>query len=335
MKSYEEELRGTFRECKPVAARLVLSRISRRDRHLREMVHYALDPQTESEYPFVFRYAFCRRPSDAPRTTRLAAAIHLLQSSIFITDDIFDGSERRYHREALHTRYGTSYAIVAAELLQGVAQEVFSEEAGRRGIANTKAAQRTLQRILTDVYLGQYLDLFQAGRLRVCVADYRRAIKGGMGLLFANVARFAAFLAGKSPREIAALFEFGFHYGLAMMISDDVVDLLQTPDRTGKNFAVDLKGRKMRLPVLVALRTAPPSARRRIRSFLVGRNSPRPLLKEVVRDIRDSGALEKCTAAARSHVERAKRSLARFDDGVCKGALTWLAASLLHAQKLE
>ena len=110
---------------------------------------------------------------------------------------------------------------------------------------------------------------------------------------------------------------------------------LQTPDRTGKEFAVDLKGRKMRLPVLLALRMAAPSARRRIRGFLVGRSSPPPLLKEVVHDIRDSGALEECTAIARSHIARAKRSLASAADGVCRGALTWLAGSLLRAQKLE
>ena len=335
MKSYEEELQGTFRECKPVAARLVLSRIPRRDRHLREMVHYALDRQTQSEYPFVFRYAFCRRPSDAPRTTRLAAAVHLLQSSIFITDDIFDGSDRRYHQEALHTRYGISYAIVAVELLQGVAQEVFSEGAGRRGAAHSKAAQGTLQRILTDVYLGQYIDIFQTGQPRVSVADYRRVIKGGMGLFVGNLARFAALLAGKSNGEVAALFEFGYHYGMAVMISDDVLDLLQTQDRTGKEFAADLKGRRLRLPVLLALRMAPPSARRRIRSFLVGRSSPPPLLKGVVHDIRDSGALEECTAIARSHIARAKRSLAKAADGVCRGALTWLAGSLLREQKLE
>ena len=54
------------------------------------MMLFAVRRHTPSDYPFLFRYAASRTEEDGATVKNLAAAVHLLQSSTIITDDILD-----------------------------------------------------------------------------------------------------------------------------------------------------------------------------------------------------------------------------------------------------
>src|SRR5882724_4390537 len=89
-------LRQTFKDAHARSRKLLRSHIASNDGKLREIMDFSIRDQPTSDYPFVFRYAFCRNESDAARITGLSAGVNLLQASGFITDDIFDDSPRRY-----------------------------------------------------------------------------------------------------------------------------------------------------------------------------------------------------------------------------------------------
>src|SRR5437879_5129624 len=80
----------TFRQAHAASNRLVTKSVSSRDGRLPDLMHFTLKNQTTSDYPFIFKYAYCRREEDGKRIQNLAGAVHLLQSSGFVTDDIFD-----------------------------------------------------------------------------------------------------------------------------------------------------------------------------------------------------------------------------------------------------
>ena len=335
VRSYHAEFRETFRRIKPVAKSLVLRRIGRNDRHLRELISFSLDNQRSSEYPFVFQCCFCRRPADSERVRKISAAVHLLQSTGMITDDIFDGARRRDHTEAVCVRYGVSYTIIVTELLQSVALETISAEIPKGRFANKSLVLQIFNQLLTDMYLGQYLDIYNGANPRVNRRDYDRVIANGVGYFFANLARCGALLAGKPAAEVKNLASFAYHYGMASMISDDVIDLIHKPERTGKNFATDLRGRKMRLPVILALRLGRPRVRETIRRFLRRKKSSTAEVAKIAGLIRASGALEACTRLARRHRNSSLHSLSGVKTRLTRKSLTWLAASLLRAQRLE
>jgi geranylgeranyl pyrophosphate synthase len=299
------------------------------------MISYTLDDQTSSEYAFLFQYCFCRRAADAARVRKISAAAHLLQSSCMVSDDIFDGARRRYYKPAIHVRYGVSHAIIVTELLQCVAMETISAELAKGRFANKVAGLHIFHKMMTEMYLGQYLDIYNGADPRVTRRDYDRVIANAVGNYFANLARCAALFAGKSAAEVSSLEKFGYHYGMASMISDDVIDLLHRPERTGKNFATDLRGRKMRLPVVLALGLGTRGVRESIKRFLRGRKKSNAEVSKIAELIRSSGALEAGTQAARRHRDKSLDSLSGVKTPLTRKSLTWLAASLLRAQKLE
>jgi len=331
----ELRFHAQFREVESLSRKLVLDNLSPRDRHLRRMMVFSLRQPTPSDYPFLFWYSYCRTEKDGASIKRLAAAVHLLQSSTFTTDDIFDGGSVRFGRPAFHRQYDVNYAIIATELMQSIALGTFCSELSRGRFKHASLVMKILNEMLRDLYLCQYLDLYYSGRRELALSEYYRIIGLGAGYFMSNLARCGALLAGKAEAEVRALAAYGYNYGMALFITDDISDVIDKPWKTGKNFAADLKNARLKLPILLALRLSSGEDRRFLERFLTGGKPTASDLRRAVQVIQDVGAITQCTRIARRYLARSLRSLSATKSPVSRNHLGWLADSLLSAQGLE
>lgn len=325
----------TFRQAHAISLNIMRQQLPRDDPHLREMMMSTIRGQVTADYAFVFQYAFCRGEPDAAKVKRLGAAVHLLQSSAFVTDDIFDHSDLRYGHAALHKKYGVSYAIIAAELMQSAALVAISQELRRGRFANTLSVMEILNRVVFDLFVGQYLDVRNTGNLNMTRRQYDRVIALGVGKYFAQLAKCGALLANKASSEVESLTRYGYHYGMALFITDDIVDIINMPADTGKSYGCDLVNRRMRLPALLALRLAVRRDAEFLRAYLSDNSSRRGNLRQAVRVIERSGALAECKKAAHRHVTESLAALRLLAQTVPVRRLAWLSQTLLRAQGLH
>lgn len=332
-KSSEQKFAGAFfrifRAANRVSKQLVLEHVPRKDGRLRDLLGFALDYQTTSEYPFVFSYSFCRAERDVDEVTRIAAAIHLLQTSSLITDDVFDFSDERHHQPTIHQKYDVSHSIVAAELLQTIAMECISSELQRPRFHNPVLVLRLFHQIMKDGYLGQYLDILNTSNLHMTVREYRRVTELGAGYFFQNMARCGALLANKPKAHVDALATYGYHYGMGLWISDDIVDIAEDTAVTGKMLAPDLQGRRMRLPMILALQMSDRKDVRWLKEFLRTNGNSTSVLVEAADRIKKTGALGVCQAVANNYFSRAIESLAGMKGSPTAWALTRLPQRLI------
>ncbi|MFZ0962745.1 MAG: polyprenyl synthetase family protein [Terriglobia bacterium] len=334
MNAYLEMFRKTFAEVHAASKDLLLGSLSRKDAHLREIMSFVLAHQTASEYPYVFKYAFCRREKDFARIIKLAAAVHLMQSSAFVTDDIFDGTTMRYGQAAIHTKYGVSNAIIATELLQCVGLETISAELEKGKFHNKVLALKILNQMMRELYVGQYLDVYNTANLGMGRQEYYRVISLGVGNFFEHLARCGALLAGRPEREVKSLARFAYHYGMALFVTDDIVDVVDSEKVTGKSYATDLKNRRMRLPVILTLEMA---HRRHLRFVKETFGRKKLSISEIARMagiIQECGALDACRRIAMKHLSQAVRHLALMEPSLTTRSLQWLCDTLLPAQRL-
>jgi len=332
---YLEVFRRTFREVHSTCEALLQKSVNRKDSHLREMMSFVLAHQTASEYPYVFKYAFCRTEKDSPRILKLSAAVHLLQTSAFVTDDIFDATSMRYGQPAIHKKYGVSYAIMATEILQCVGLETLSAELERGRFQNKVLVLKILNQMMRELYVGQYLDVYNTANLRMTRGEYDRVIGLGVGNFFQHLARCGALLAGRPEPEVRALAGFGYHYGMALFITDDIVDVVDRSKVTGKTYATDLKNRRMRLPVILALQMAGDRDRKFLREVF---GKSRLVSDDIERArciIRDCGAVDACRRSAKDHLSKGVRHLSRMRSSLTTRNFKWLSDTLLTAQRLE
>jgi geranylgeranyl pyrophosphate synthase len=331
----ELSFRAQFREVESLSRKLVLDNLSPRDLHLRRMMLYALHRHAPSDYPFLFCYASCRTEKDGAGIKNLAAAVHLLQSSTVITDDILDGGTLRYGRPAFHRQYNVSYAIIATELMQSIAFRTFGSELEGGRFKHPSLVMKILNEMLRDLYLCQYLDLYYSARTSLALSEYYRVIGLGVGYFMSNLARCGALLADKPEPEVRALAAYGYNYGMALFITDDIVDVIGNPRETGKSFAADLKNARLKLPILLALRLSRGDERNFLKHILTGGKPTASELRRAAHVIQNVGAIAQCTRIARRYLARSQRALSATSSAVSRTKLAWLASSLLSAQGLE
>jgi geranylgeranyl diphosphate synthase type I len=202
-----------------------------------------------------------------------AVAVELIHVFSLLHDDIMDGDETRRQRATVWKAYGTGPAILAGDALFALAVQTLAEAPGR----HSAAAVRQLAGTLTDLVRGQADDLLfesrpWSGPDAVQPHEYRWMAENKTGALLGCAAGLGAVLAGAPAATVEALARAGRHLGVAFQVVDDLLGAWGDPEVTGKPVHSDLRRLKKTYPVLSALATDRPAARRL--ALLLGTGNP-------------------------------------------------------------
>ncbi|MFI6035943.1 polyprenyl synthetase family protein [Streptomyces sp. NPDC051315] len=207
----------------------------------------------------------------APERAGVAAAVavELVHTFSLLHDDIMDGDPTRRRRPTVWKAYGTGPAVLAGDALFALAVETLA--AAPHGAAGV----RLLSAALTDLVRGQADDLLFAARPwsgpdRPGPDAYRAMAEGKTGALLGCAAALGAVLGGAPPETVTALDRAGRHLGIAFQVVDDMLGIWGDPAVTGKPVHGDLREGKKTFPVLAALDSPAPVARRLVLALEAG-----------------------------------------------------------------
>jgi geranylgeranyl diphosphate synthase, type I len=307
---------------------------------------------------------------DGPEIINAAAALELLHAGALVHDDLMDASDMRrgqpsLHRqfEAYHARrhwhgspagFGMGMAILLGDLLLCWTDEMFHtsglpDDALRRG-------QPVLNLMRTEVFAGQYLDLFgqAAGNgtlesaLRVVeykTTKYTIERPLHLGAALAGAGWGPGVTAGTDPRAgagrgagpgpggppgglVAAYTAYGLPLGTAFQLRDDLLGVFGDPGQTGKPAGDDVREGKH--TVLLAIARARATDRQ---AAIIDRYLGDPLLDEagtakIRAVITETGAVAEGEAMISRHVGEAVAALASAPiTSEARGALADLAVA--------
>ncbi len=218
----------------------------------------------------------------------VAVAIELLHNAFLVHDDIADGSEMRRGRPTLAAKHGLAAALNAGDGLAIVASQVLRRATRRldRDIADQVLeefdimAMRTLEGQATEI--GWQLD---------CVEDLRPA--DYLELIMHKTCwyttiyplRVGAIVGSGGTADLAPMVRFGFHFGAAFQIRDDLLNLVGDEQTYGKEILGDIYEGKRTLTLVHLMATAQGADRDLVRDYL--RRSRAERSEELVRTIRE------------------------------------------------
>ena len=136
---------------------------------------------------------------------------------------------------------------------------------------------------------------------------------------FEASARLGAVLA-EAPRNVEeSCADYGRSLGTAFQLVDDLLDYEGSTSQLGKNVGDDLREGKPTLPLLVAMARGTPSQRETIRQAIEHGEVAR--LPEIVKIVRDTGAIGATRDAARAQADQARDALALIPASASREAL--------------
>jgi geranylgeranyl diphosphate synthase, type II len=201
----------------------------------------------------------------------IAVAIELLHNAFLVHDDVADGSEMRRGRPTLAATYGLAAALNAGDGLAIVAGQVLRRATRRldRDLADLvwgefdTMAMRTLEGQATEV--GWQLDNVED----LGPEDYLHLIMHKTcWYTTIHPLRVGAIVGSRGTVDLAPLVRFGFHFGAAFQIRDDLLNLVGDERMYGKEILGDLYEGKRTLPLMHLLSVAQGADLALVRDYL-------------------------------------------------------------------
>jgi geranylgeranyl diphosphate synthase, type II len=217
----------------------------------------------------------------------VAVAIELLHNAFLVHDDIADGSEMRRGRPTLLAGYGTAAALNAGDALAIVASQVLRRATRLldRGLAEQVMAEfdtmalRTLEGQATEI--GWQLDNVDS----LTPADYLELIMHKT-CWYTTIypLRVGALIGSGGAADLGPLVRFGFHFGAAFQIRDDLLNLIGDEQTYGKEILGDLYEGKRTLTLVHLMDVARGRDREVLRDYLCRSRAERS--EDMVRKVR-------------------------------------------------
>jgi geranylgeranyl diphosphate synthase, type II len=217
----------------------------------------------------------------------IAVAIELLHNAFLVHDDIADGSEMRRGRPTLAATHGVAAALNAGDGLAIVANQVLRRATQRldRDLADLVLAEfdtmamRTLEGQATEA--GWQFDNVES----LGPEDYLELIMHKTcWYTTIHPLRVGAMVGSGGTADLNPLVRFGFHFGAAFQIRDDLLNLVGDARLYGKEILGDLYEGKRTLALVHLMATAQGEDRALVSDYLYRKRSERS--EELVRTIR-------------------------------------------------
>ncbi|MEM9897452.1 MAG: polyprenyl synthetase family protein [Bacteroidota bacterium] len=137
--------------------------------------------------------------------------------------------------------------------------------------------------------------------------------------------------AGADSETIEKMGNFGLAVGMAFQIKDDLFDYGSF--NIGKPRGIDIKEKKMTLPLIHALEKASSSEARRIRRLVKQASKKKEAVQEVIEFVKRSGGLEYATSVMEKYHQKAKDILRSLPETIYKKSLEDLVQFTIERTK--
>lgn len=256
---------------------------------------------------------------------RAATLIELLHTATLVHDDVVDDSNERRGFFSINALWKNKIAVLVGDYLlsQGMMLSLSN---------NDFELLKIVSRAVKEMSEGELLQIEKARRLDVEEKIYFEIIEKKTASLIASCCAVGAASAGADNAMIEKMRVFGTNVGIAFQIKDDIFDF-EDSRHIGKPTGIDIKERKMTLPLIYLLNNCSPAEKRSIINLVKNHhNNPRKV-KEVVEKVRASGGIEYATEKMQEYINLALAQLEGLDETPSVIALKQLVDYSIHRNK--
>lgn len=166
---------------------------------------------------------------------------------------------------------------------------------------------------------GELLQMEKARKLNIDEAVYLEIIRQKTASLFASCCETGAASATDDAEAIERMRLFGEKLGIAFQIKDDLFDY--GTDDVGKPRAIDIKERKLTLPLIHVLNQASWAERRKLINTVRNHNTDHKRVQYLIDYVSANGGIDYANQVMHDYVRGAEELLMQFPESDARDAL--------------
>lgn len=247
------------------------------------------------------------------RTYRAASLIELLHTATLVHDDVVDDSNMRRGFFSINALWKNKIAVLVGDYLLSKGLLLALEHDDFRLLKIVSEATREMSE-------GELLQIEKARRLDIREEIYFEIIRKKTASLIASCCSCGAASAGADEPTIERMRQFGEYIGIAFQIKDDLFDYDKAND-SGKPQGIDIKDRKMTLPLIYLLNQSGTIEKRWIINTVKNHNSDPERVKRLIDQVVDVGGIRYAREKMLEYRSRALEILDGFPDSPSRESL--------------
>lgn len=248
-------------------------------------------------------------------TYRGASLIELLHTATLVHDDVVDEANYRRGFFSVNALWKNKIAVLVGDFLlsRGLILSIENKDFILLSIV-TQAVKEMSE--------GELLQMEKSRRLDITEEVYYDIIRQKTASLIASCCAVGASSTGASDQMVEKMREFGEKIGMAFQIKDDLFDYGEL--EIGKPLGIDIKEKKMTLPLIYALSKSGWLEKRRIISIVKNESDKPKKVKEVIAYVKQSGGIEYAVKQMVQYHQDAIRILKTFPESPYRNSLEQL-----------
>lgn len=211
-------------------------------------------------------------------TYRGASLVELLHTATLVHDDVVDDSDERRGFFSINALWKNKIAVLVGDYLlsKGLLLAVKNKDFKLLEIVSTAVEQMSE---------GELLQIEKARNLNLSEEIYFDIIRKKTASLIASCCAMGAASAGANQEQIEQMHLFGECIGIAFQIKDDLLDY--GDDDIGKPTGIDLKEKKLTLPIIYTINNADKKTKNYIINSIKNYNTDKQRIAEVIKYVNE------------------------------------------------
>ena len=310
MKIFESKFKDSMKSSVPLLDKITNYIVKRKGKQLRPMFVF-LSAQTVGTIN--------------ESTYRAAALIELLHTATLVHDDVVDDSNERRGFFSVNALWKNKIAVLIGDFLlsRGLLLSLDNDDFHLLKIVSTA---------VKEMSEGELLQIEKARRLDISEEIYYEIIRQKTASLVAACCASGAASVTSDQNTIAKFKEFGILTGMAFQIKDDLFDF-GSSEEIGKPTGIDIKEKKMTLPLIYALNQSSWMEKRKIINIIKNHNTDSDKVKEVIDFVIAKGGIAYAEKIMLDYKNKALTLLKDFPESPARSSLEQLVVYSIERKK--
>ncbi len=310
MKIFESKFKDSMKSSVPLLDKITNYIVKRKGKQLRPMFVF-LSAQTVGTIN--------------ESTYRAAALIELLHTATLVHDDVVDDSNERRGFFSVNALWKNKIAVLIGDFLlsRGLLLSLDNDDFHLLKIVSTA---------VKEMSEGELLQIEKARRLDISEEIYYEIIRQKTASLVAACCASGAASVTQDKNLIAKFKEFGILTGMAFQIKDDLFDF-GSSEEIGKPTGIDIKEKKMTLPLIYALNQSTWMEKRKIINIIKTHNTNSDKVKIVIDFVIAKGGITYAEKIMLDYKNKALTLLKDFPESPSRNSLEQLVVYSIERKK--
>ncbi len=218
-----------------------------------------------------------------PNSFTAASMVELLHTATLVHDDVVDESYQRRGFFSINALWKNKVAVLVGDYLLSQGLNIALESGQYKMLHIVNNAVKAMAE-------GELLQLEKARKLNIKDEVYFEIIRKKTAFLIASSCSMGAAANTQNDDDIEHMRKVGEHIGMAFQIKDDLFDYGDS--NVGKPLGIDIKEKKMTLPLIYALDKASFLEKRRIINIVKNESTNQAKVREVIDFVKASNGIQ-------------------------------------------